>query len=252
MTNQVAHVETADFAWKSLYKVGGAAALATVALVLMAIIAHIVWPPPEWSPGAAIDWFTRFQDNWLLGLLGLDLLIIIGLVLGVPLFFALYFALRRAGESIMVIATAIALIGTVLHLTSNTAFEMLLLSEGYAAAATDAQRAMFLAAGEAALASYYGTTFHVSYVLGYVAKIIIGTVMLRSIVFGQATAYMGILAGVAGLAFYLPTIGLFLSILSVLLIAIWNVMVARGLFRLARLESKALPQRFVKGVEQHV
>jgi hypothetical protein len=54
---------------------------------------------------------------------------------------------------------------------------------------------------------------------------------------------MGILAGVAGLAFYLPMIGLFLSILSVLLIAVWNAMVARGLFQLGRLENKTLLQQ---------
>lgn len=232
LKNQYKDIAAARWIW--LYKIGGTAALITVALAIMAIIAHIVWTPPGWSPGAAIDWFNRFQENWLLGLLGLDLLIVISLVLGVPLYLALYIALRRAGESAMVIATAIALIGTVLHLTSNTAFEMLLLSEGYAAAATDAQRAMFLAAGEATLTSYYGTAFHVSYVLGYVTKIIIGAVMLRSVVFGKVTGYMGILAGVTGLAFYLPMVGLFFSIVSVLLIAIWYVMVARGLFQLVQ------------------
>ncbi len=236
--NQVADAENADARWKCLYLVGAAAALITVALVLMAIIAHIVWPPPAWSPGAAIDWFARFHDNWLLGLLGLDLLIVIGLVLGVPVFLALYVALRRTNEAAMAIATAIALIGTVLHLTSNTAFEMLSLSQGYAAATTETQRATFLAAGEATLAAYYGTAFHVSYVLGYVAKIVIGAVMLRSYVFGKTTAYVGIVAGMVGLGNYVPTIGLFLSILSVLFIAIWNVLIARGLFKLGQGISK--------------
>ncbi len=223
---------TATDQWRCLNKVGGTAALITVALIIMAIIAHMVWTPPGWAPGAAIEWFTRFQASWLLGLLGLDLLIVISLVLGIPLYLALYFALRQSGHSAMVIATAIALIGTVLHLTSNTAFEMLFLSQGYTAAVTEAQRAMFLAAGEAALASYYGTAFHVGYILGYVAKIIIGAVMLRSVVFGKVTGWMGILVGITGLAFYLPTIGLIFSIVSVLLIAVWYVMVARGLFRI--------------------
>ncbi len=200
----------ADSRWQDLYKAGGASALISVALVLMAIVAHVVWMPPAWSPGAAIDWFTRFQDSWLLGLLGLDLLIIVGLVLGTPIFLALYVALKRTNESAMVIATAFALVGTVLHLTSNTAFEMLSLSQGYAAATTEAQRATFLAAGEAKLAAYYGNAFPVSYVLGYVAKIVIGAVMLRSSVFGRTTAYVGILEGIIGLGNYVPNIGLFL------------------------------------------
>jgi hypothetical protein len=134
----------------------------------------------------------------------------------------------------MAIATALALFGTVLHLTSNTAFEMLSLSHGYAAATTDWQRSLFLAAGEATLAAYYGTTFHVSYVLGYLAKLVIGVVMLRSSIFGKATAYVGIMAGIVGLGNYVPSIGLVLSILSVVLIAIWNVLIARTLLTLGR------------------
>lgn len=231
---RVPDVETPTIRWQGLYRLAGAAALATVALTLAAVFAHIAWTPPGWAPGAAIHWFTRFQESWLLGLLGLDLVIVSGLVASVPIFLALYVALRPAGESAMAIATALALLGTVLHLVSNTAFEMLSLSQGYAAATTEAQRAALLAAGEAKLASYYGTAFHVSYVLGYVAKLMIGAVMLRSAAFGKATAYTGILAGIVGLGFYLPTIGLFISILSVLFIATWNVLVARDLFQLAR------------------
>lgn len=229
------HSEVIDSPWKSLYKVAGVAALITVAFIPIAIVANVVWPPPAWSAGAARDWFTLFADNWLLGLLHLDLLLMMSLVLSVPIFLAFYVALRPAGESPMIIATAIALIGVVLHLASNTAFEMYSLSSGYAAATTEAQRALFLAAGEATLAAYYGTAFHVSYILGYIAKIIIGVVMLRSVFFGKATAYLAILIGVVGFGFYLPVIGMFLSILAVLFIAIWHVLVARAFFRLGRL-----------------
>lgn len=42
---------------------------------------------------------------------------------------------------------------------------MLYLSNQYAAATTEAQRDLFLAAGEAALAAYRGTAFDVYYVL---------------------------------------------------------------------------------------
>jgi len=68
-------------------------------------------PPPVWERGAASDWFTRFRDKWLLGLLGLDLMIVIGLVLSVPVYLALYDALRRTAESAMALAMALAWIG---------------------------------------------------------------------------------------------------------------------------------------------
>ncbi|MHB1132184.1 MAG: hypothetical protein ACYC4L_07305 [Chloroflexota bacterium] len=231
---QSAAVDAAAGRWRGLFLAGAWAALGSVLLVVLAIVAHVVWTPPAWAPGAAGAWFARFNESWLLGLLGLDLLIIFGLVLGLPLFLALYVALRTAGESTMALVTVAALVSTVLHLTSNTAFEMLALSQGYAAAAGEAQRAALLAAGEAALAAYYGSAFHVSYVLGYLAKLAIGVVMLRVPAFGRATAWLGITAGVVGLGNYLPAIGLLLSILSVVLIAVWHAFIARTLFRLAR------------------
>jgi hypothetical protein len=226
--------ELADADWTWLYRVGGIAAVITVLLIPVAVIAHILWPPPPWAPGAAIDWFAYLQANWLVGLINLDLLLVIGLVLGVPLYLALFVALRRASRSMMAIATTIAILGTLLHLVSITAFEMLAFSQAHAVATTDAQRAIYLAAGEATLSAYYGTVFQVSYVLGYVAYIVIGAVMLRSTVFSRATAYMGILTGAAGFGFYLPTVGPFLSVIVVLFIAIWNGLVARRLFQLGQ------------------
>ncbi len=222
----------ADWGW--LYTTGGIAAIVTVVLIPVAIAAHLLWPPPPWAPGAAGDWFAYIQGNWLAGLLNLDALLAVSLVLSVPLYLALWAALQQTARSAMVIATAVALLGTALHLVSITVLELLAFSGAYAAATTDAARASYLAAGEAALAAYYGTAFQVSYVLGYGAYILIGAVMLRGAVFGRATAYLGILTGVAGFGFYLPAIGLFLSVVVVLLIGAWNLLVARTLFRLGR------------------
>jgi hypothetical protein len=50
---------------------------------------------------------------------------------------------------------------------------------------------------------------------------------------------MGILAAIFNWALYVPTIGLFLSILSVFpFLMIWNVLVARRLFQLGRASSE--------------
>ena len=92
------------------------------------------------------------------------------------------------------------------------------------------------------LATYQGTAFHVSYVLGSVAGIIIGAVMLRSNIFSRVTAYAGILGNVVGFGLYVPTIGLFLSVISGPILWIWYILIARRLLQLGRLERKALPQ----------
>jgi hypothetical protein len=222
----------ADWTW--FYRAGGLAAVISALLIPVAILAHVLWPPPPWAPGAAGEWFAYIQANRLAGLLNLDLAMAIGLVLSVPLSLALYVALRQTSPAAMAIATATALLGTVLHLVSNSATELLAFSDAHATAVTEAQRAVYLAAGEAALSAYYGTVFQVSYILGYVAYILIGAAMLRGAVFGRVTAVLGIVTGVVGFGFYLPMIGLVLSVFTVLFIGIWNLLVARRLFQLAR------------------
>ncbi len=226
--NQVTDAETADSSWNWLYKVGGAAALIIAVFIPIQIIVFVVWPPPS----AVIDYFTLFQNNRLLGLLDLDLLLIADTALFIPVFLALYVALRRASQSFMAIATTLGFFGMAAYFASNTAFNMLYLSDQYAAATTDAQRSMLLAAGQAMLAIYQGTAFHVNYVFGAVALLTISVVMLRSTIFSKVTAYMGILANVIAFGLYVPTIGIVLSIISVVFLEIWYILIARRLFQL--------------------
>jgi hypothetical protein len=142
----------------------------------------------------------------------------------------------------MAIATALGLLGIAMFIASNPAFEMLALSNQYAAATTDAQRSIFLAAGQALLATWQGTAFQVAYVLGSVAGIAIGMVMLRSSSFGKVTASMGILANAVGLGLYLPMIGVYIAVFSVVFLEVWYILVARTLFQLGRVEGKPPPR----------
>jgi hypothetical protein len=132
----------------------------------------------------------------------------------------------------MVIGTTLAFVGIAVYFPSNTAFEMLSLSNQYAAATTEAQRSMYLAAGQAMLAIFEGTAFYVSYVLLAVAGIIISAVMLRSRIFSKVTASAGILGNAIGLGLFVPTMGLLLSLLSVPVLWIWYILIARRLFQL--------------------
>jgi hypothetical protein len=222
--------ETADSGWKGLYRVGGAAALIMAVFIPIQFIIFVVWPPPS----TVIGWFTLFQNNRLLGLLDLDLLSLADYALMGLMFLALYAALRRASESFMAIATTLAFVGIAVYYASNTAFSMLSLSDQYAAATTDAQRSIFLAAGQAMLGIYQGTAFDVSYVLVSVAPLIMSAVMLRSNIFSKVTAHVGILANVLGLAYFLPAVGVLLSLISVVGLAIWYILIARRLYQLGQ------------------
>jgi hypothetical protein len=216
--------------WKSLYKLGGAAAVFGVAMIPIQLIVFIAWPPPD----TAIGWFTLFQSNTLAGLLAFEGLFVVNAVLGILTALALYIALRRVNESFMVIATALALVEAIALIIARPAFDMLFLSEQFATATTDAQRSLFLAAGEAMWATFHGTAFHLSYNLFSVYLLIVPVVMLRSGIFSRLTTYVGILAAILNWGLYVPKIGLFLSILSVVPLAIWLLLIARKLFQLGQ------------------
>jgi len=231
---QVTNTDTTDSRWNWLYKVAGITALITAVLIVVQIIVFVLWPPPT----TASDYFNLFQDNVLLGLLALDLLYVIDNVLLIPIFLALYVALRRINEPFIIIGTALGFVGIAAFFASNPAANMYFLSGQYAAAATDARRALFLAAGEAMLAVNSGTAYHVSLILGSVALVIIPIVMLQGKIFSKATAYMGILANVLALGFYVPRIGIYILLFSVVFLWIWYILITRRLFQLGQSVSK--------------
>ena len=224
--------------WRGLYRAGGAAALVMVALILVQVTVYVVWPPPAFD-GPVLPWFELLQDNHMLGLLSLDLLYLVDGALLAVMYLALYVALRRTGESAMLVGTVLGLVGIAAYYASNTAFEMLYLSKGYAGAATEAERATFLAAGEALLAAYRGTAFDVYYVLNDIALLVIAVVMLRSHIFGRATAYAGLLAGVfMAVPSSAGTVGTYMALASLLPWVVFSVLVARKLFQLGKRASK--------------
>jgi hypothetical protein len=225
-----AQLDQDDSRWQWLYRLGGAAALLIVAFIPLQVIIFMTWPPPS----TALGYFTLFQSNPLVALLDLDLLLLIDQMAGIVILLAFYVALRRANEAAMIVALALGLVATASYFASNTAFNMLTLSNQYAAATTEAQRAMFLAAGESMLAIYTGTAFHISYILGSIVLIIIPVVMLRSGLFSKSTTYTGLLANIIALGLYVPVVGIYISIFSVLFLAIFYLLAARRLFQMGR------------------
>jgi hypothetical protein len=225
-------VQEAASRWSWLYKIGGAAALFSVAIIPIQLIIFIVWGQPE----TAVGWFNLFQDNKLAGLLAFELLFVANSVVGIATALALYVALRRVNESLIAIATVLAVVEAVAFIVARPALEMLYLSNHYAAATTDAQRTMILAAGEAMLATFHGTAFHVGINLFSIYYLIVSLVMLQSNIFGRVTAFTGVVAAILNWGLYVPGgIGLFLFTLSVIpFLAIWLILVARKLFQLGR------------------
>lgn len=220
----------ADSRWNSLYTTGAYAAFAMLAVMAAQIVIFIIWPPPDSVEG----FFALFQHNWLLGLLSMDLLYIVNNALIILIYLALWAALRRQHEPALIIGLVFGFIGLAGYYASNTCFEMLSLSRQYAAAATEAQRTALLGGGYALLAIYKGTAFDVYYVLNAITLLIFAAVMLRSDVFSRRTAAWGLAAGVLmAIPSTAGTIGLVFSLASLAPWAVFAVMAARRLLKLA-------------------
>ena len=226
---------TPDPSWRSLNTAGGAAALIAVVLV---IIEMVGFAATGTLPNTVAGWFELLQDNRLLGLIDLYVLEIVAWALFIPVFLALYRALKPVNESYMAIATAMAFIGIADYIATNAAFNMLNLSDQFAAATTDAQRSLLLSAGQAVLAAGPAAGFNMGLLLVSAAGLIVSVVMLRSETFGKVTAYVGILANAVGLTYYLalavPSIGAILLGLSGLLFLIWILLVGVKLHQSGR------------------
>lgn len=128
------------------------------------------------------------------------------------------------------------MIAVVLFLVSREAtFTMMSMSGKYFAAANDAEKTQWLAAGRTLLEVYNGSCFDMSYVLGGIVTLILSIVMLKSKIFSKATAIIGIVMSVFMLV--PPTVGpfgLFMSMLSLIPTMIWLMLVGRGFIKLAK------------------
>ena len=242
--NQATNAKIADSTHKSLYRLGGAAALIAVVMTLSEVIVLTLYP----QPSTVSDWFELFQSNKVIGLLDYWGLEVPMYVMFALVFLALYAVLREADQGLMTAVTTFACIGVGIFLATNNPFSMLSLSDQYAAATTDAQRSALLAAGQALLANTGQRAvggFNVGLFLVSVAGLIASSVMLQSSSFGRLTAYVGVLANTLSLVDYLrqavtqsATIALLVILPNALLLMVWLVLVGRRLYQLGRLERK--------------
>lgn len=233
-------LRTSRNSWSALYKGGSLAAAAVVAFIPLQTAIFAVWPPPTTVQG----WFNLFGQSALVGLLDMDLLLLVDYLLMCVVVLALYILLRRLAPVLMTVALAGQFLGAAAYFSSVTAFEMLALSRQYAAATDAAEQSSLVAAGQVLLATWQGTAFNLSYVLGGLVILAITGALQHSRLFGRTIVYTG---WVMGLMMLVPPtvgpVGLYLSLGSLLPTILWLVLVSRCLFVVSREEATgALPK----------
>lgn len=216
--------------WRGAITVAGWAALASVVLTFVQVWIFVQWPPPETVEG----FFALFADNPLLGLFSLDLLFIVNNLLLLLVYLGLFLVLRRRYPSAVTIGLLLGAIGIAAYMASNTAFEMLSLSNAYAAADATGQVAL-LGAGEAMLAVFKGTAFDIYYILGATALSLLPGAVLASGRFSRATGISGLIAAALMM---IPstagTVGMFFAMGSLVPWVVFAALVGRRLLRIIR------------------
>ena len=239
--NQVIDPGTAASGWKGIYKLGGITALIAAVAPLAEVLIGFLPGLARLTQGTVTvtDWLTLFHNHWFLGLRNLGLVNIIGAALLAPTVLAIFSALRRDNEAFAAFGTILFFVGMAVYIASNRGFAMLSLSSQYASAATDAQKALLAAAGQAMLAE--GQT-RAGIPLIEFAGLVISAVMLRGKTFSKATAYAGILGNallmvfeiILALAPRLLNVGLAIAGGGGLAITVWYLLVGRRLLQLGR------------------
>jgi len=217
-----------DPSWSALYRLAGLSALLTGILYLAATLLLFVTPFQPTSGGTAtLEYIASYRSAYIIE----QLLYNAPGVLGMVVFLGLYIALRQLNKSYAAIGT---LLGIASMVESLAIFDkvagLVSLSDGYAAATTDAQRLAFSTAAEALVVQT-----NIAFAAGVVTAIgilILSLVMLKG-VFRKGVAYLGVVTGALGIISegLRTVIGPVYIVYGILLI-VWFIVIGRGLYRL--------------------
>jgi len=231
--------------WRSIFRVGAFTTfLAILGTIFDILVGSTLGGDLSAAPMTAIDKFTQFNDNWLLGLYNLDLLNVVTTVLMIPGYFALWAAHRRTNAGQVTLAVIIYIIGAAVFISNNAALPMFDLSNKYFAATTIAQKSLLAAAGEAYLAGggHGSPGAFAGFLLLSTGSLIMAFSMLKGSVFSRRTAYLGIL-GSSFLLIYVILVTFVPEIKNIavsvaapggLLALAWTIMFTKKLYELGQ------------------
>jgi hypothetical protein len=120
----VASAPAVDSTWKSLYTLGGVAALVALAANLLDVVLAVVLGFAETEvivngTKTAADWFALFQDNWFKGVYVLGILNIVYMAALVPVYLAIFAAHRHVNAGYAALAVILSFIGTAIYISNS-------------------------------------------------------------------------------------------------------------------------------------
>jgi hypothetical protein len=234
-SDRAADAQAGHSRWRSLYRMGAVAALLSLLIIPLSVLTFFIWPL---FPDNILD---VIQESWLAGIMSLDAGYLAGNLFVLPFFLVLYVTLREVDEGWALVALVLGLMGLLCLPIARPIPEMFAISEKYAAASTEAERAIYQATGHGMLSHFHGMAYHTHYILGSLSLLISSVLMLRSTMYGKALAWVGVVTNVVVFGLYVPVVGTYISMFSVLGYVIWCVMLGLRLYRLGWGKAAARP-----------
>ena len=218
------------YAEKQCYRWGGIAAL-FLAIGYVAIIPLFAWAGAPPVTGEA--WFRYLPGKTTVWWVIIWLSVVTDL-LYLPVAWALWNALRKAGTNLMLAAIVCLHLFVVLDLavTWTHHASLLALFQNYTSAADEAHRAAYLAAAEYA-SSIYATPLLAFYIIVIPSVgVLLASITMMKARFGRASAWTGVISGVFGV---LTLTGFFPFVMANALGAtLWFFLVGARLLRLGK------------------
>ena len=219
-------MKTTDEKWKDLYKIGGISFILITALVLFAIIAYFIWP---YSPdnNSTEEILSILASDKIGGLISLDLIMLITIIIYIFPILSLYVALKHVNESYALIALVFGLMAVVTVITARPLVEISILSDKFTNATSEINRNKYLSSAESFRLMFDGTAWVLQTFFLLISGLISSFLMLRSEMFNNKIAWIGIISSLIGLCFWIPKIGIALLFLNTILTIVWCPLVAR-------------------------
>ena len=217
--------------FQPLYRTAQFLTIAMLIFIPLQIVIYVVSPPPDTVKG----FFELYHQSPFLGLLSLDFIYLFNNMIIAVIYSALFVLLYQEKPAVVLLAFIFGLIGVACYYPSNPAFEMLSLSNQYFISLPE-QKMLYLAAGEAAMAGYTGTSFDAYYVFSTLSLLLFAWAILKSAKLKKSVGWWGL---VSGLFMIVPssagTLGMIFSLLSLIP---WTVFVALLMLKFKELAVK--------------
>ncbi len=229
-------IDAVDPDEKWLYRVGGISALILGLAYIATIALYVPVGAPPSGAEARLTYLAGKTRVWW-AILALSVLTDF---LFVPVALSLYLALKRINRNAMLLATACVGLFVVLDLavTWTSYASLITLSGTYAAATSDAQRAVVVAAANYPSAVLESRLLGVYAILVPAVGILMTSVVMLKGIFSKTTAYLGLVAGILGIIsvagpFFVRSLGAAV-IMSSVITTVWVLFVGYRLYRLGR------------------